>query len=184
MVLVSAGVYEDAQYQNDAPIGPQPAIPGGVHDIELSWDRAKGYMRVIIDDQKWWFKELIGKAVVLRADSAKGRLHFYGMARIDGETLTLYRPPGASPHILAEGLERPTSLYRTCYRRADRKWRARDERMPWDHPDALKIVSDVVGDFAVEWRINDKVAHIFHRGWEIIDDKGVCHLYDPDLHYG
>ena len=184
MVQVSPQVYEDAQYQNDVPIGSQSAIPSGVHDIELSWDRAKGYMRIIINNQKWWFKELIGKAVVTHADSAKGRLHFHGMARIDGETLTLYRPPNALPHLVAEGLERPTSLYRTCYRRSDRKWRARDERMSWNDPDALKIVSDVVGDFAVEWRINDRVAHIFHRGWEIIDDKGICHLYDPDLNYG
>ena len=184
MVLVSAGVYEDAQYQSDAPIGPQPVVPSGVHDIELSWDRAKGYMRIIIQGQKWWFKELVGKAVVTQADSAKGRLHFYGMARIDGETLTMYRPPNAPVHPIAEGLERPSSLYRTCYRRSDHKWRARDERMPWDHPDALQIVSDVVGDFAVEWRLNDEVAHIFHRGSEIITEDRVCHLYDPDLYYG
>jgi len=182
MTLLSTDVYEDVQFQKNAPIGHQSAIPTGIHDIELSWDRNKGYMRIIIDGQKWWFKELLGKAIVVCANSEKGRLHFYGMARIDAETLTLYRPPDAEPHPIVEGLVRPSSLYRTCYRRSDRKWRARDERMPWKQPDSLKIVNDVVGDFAVEWQLNDKVAHIMHRGWEIIDDKGICHLYDPDLY--
>ena len=183
MTLLSTDVYEDVQYQKDAPIGSQKPIPAGVHGIELSWDRHRGYMRVIIDGQKWWFKELLGKAVATHADSSKGRLHLSGMARIDGETLTLYRPPDAEPHQIVEGLVRPSSLYRTCYRRSDQRWRARDERMPWNHPDALHIVRDVVGDFAVEWRVEDKVAHIFHRGSEIIDGRGVCHLYDPDLSY-
>ena len=184
MVLINAGVYEDVQYQNDAPIGPQPAIPGGVHDIELSWDRSRGFMRIIIDGQKWWFKELIGKAVVTHADNKKGRLHFYGMARIDGETLTMYRPPNAPVHPTVEGLERPVSLYRTCYRRSDQKWRTRDERMGWEAEGAMIAVNDVVGDFAVEWRVNDRVAHIFHQGSEIIDEAGVAHLYDPQLNYG
>ena len=183
MTLLSTEVYEDAQYQSEAPIGVQSQIPAGVHDIELSWDRHKGYMRIIINREKWWFKELLGKAVATYADSEKGRLHFYGMARIDGETLTLYRPPDAEPHPVVEGLVRSPSLYRTCYRRSDKKWRARDERMAWNHPDALHIVNDVVGDFAVEWMAIDKAAHVMHRGWEIIDDRGVCHLYDPDLSY-
>jgi hypothetical protein len=183
MTLLSTGVYEDAQYQAEAPIGVQSQIPAGVHDIELSWDRHKGYMRIIINREKWWFKELLGKAVATYADSEKGRLHFYGMARIDGETLTLYRPPDAEPHPVVVGLVRSPSLYRTCYRRSDQKWRARDERMPWNAEGAMIVVNDVVGDFAVEWRVADKVAHIFHRGWEIIDDKGICHLYDPDLTY-
>ena len=46
-MLASQTVYEDAQYQATAPIGPQAPIPAGVHDIELSWDRKRGYMRVI-----------------------------------------------------------------------------------------------------------------------------------------
>jgi hypothetical protein len=184
MVLVNAGVYEDAQYQNDAPIGPQSAVPEGVHDIELSWDRKRGYMRIIIDSQKWWFKELLGSAICTHADNRKGRLHFYGGARIDGETLTLYRPPDAPVHPIVEGLERPVSLYRTCYRRSDQKWRARDERMAWEAEGAMIPVSDVVGDFHVEWRISDRVAHIFHQGWQVIDEAGVAHLYDPELNYG
>ena len=45
----SQQVYEDAQYQSSDPIGYQPPIPAGIHDIELSWDRHKGYMRVLVD---------------------------------------------------------------------------------------------------------------------------------------
>ena len=45
----SQQVYEDAQYQSSDPIGYQPPIPAGIHDIELSWDRKRGYMRIIID---------------------------------------------------------------------------------------------------------------------------------------
>ena len=57
-MLASQQVYEDAQYQALAPIGPQEPIPAGVHDIELSWDRKRGYMRVIIGGKTWHFKEL------------------------------------------------------------------------------------------------------------------------------
>ena len=184
MTLLSVGIYEDAQYQNDAPIGPQPIVPDGIHDIELSWDRHEGYMRIIIEGQKWWFKELLGKAVATHADNANGRLHFYGAARIDGETLTMYRPPDVQAHPVVEGLERRVSLYRTCYRRSDKQWRARDERMPWNADGAMIIVDDVVGDFAAEWQVHDKIAHVFHRGFEIITEEGVCHLYDPELSYG
>ena len=62
----SQQVYEDAQYQSSDPIGYQPPIPAGVHDIELSWDRKRGYMRVIIDGATWHFKEYLGKAEVTR----------------------------------------------------------------------------------------------------------------------
>ena len=61
---VSQQVYEDAQYQSTTPIGPQAPIPAGVHDIELSWDRKKGYMRIVIGGERWWFKEYLGKAQV------------------------------------------------------------------------------------------------------------------------
>lgn len=138
-------------------------------------------MRFIIESYKWHFKELLGKAVATGADSERGRLNFRGMARVDGETLTLYRPPDAAPHPICAGLVRPPSLYRTCYRRMDHVWRARDERMDWNDPLALMIVTDIVGDFAVEWRLEDRVAHIFHDGWEIKDKKGICHLYDLSI---
>ena len=84
----SQQVYEDAQYQAAAPIGPQEPIPAGVHDIELSWDRRKGYMRVIIGGKTWHFKEYLGKAQVTGTDSKRGRIYLRAMARIDGETLT------------------------------------------------------------------------------------------------
>ena len=87
-------------------------------------------------------------------------------------------------HPIVEGLERPVSLYRTCYRRSDRKWRARDERKDWEAEGAMIAVNDVVGDFHVEWRLTDRVAHIFHQGWQVIDEAGVAHLYDPELNYG
>ena len=99
MTLLSTDTYEDAQYQSDAPIGPQEPIPTGVHSIELSWDRTKGYMRVIIGGKKWWFKEYLGKAVVLSTDNERGRLNLRAVARLDGETLVMYRPPDATPHL-------------------------------------------------------------------------------------
>ena len=57
----SQQVYEDAQYQSTTPIGPQAPIPPGIHNIELSWDRKKGYMRIVIGGERWWFKEYLGK---------------------------------------------------------------------------------------------------------------------------
>ena len=74
MTLLSTDTYEDAQYQSDAPIGKQEPIPTGVHSIELSWDRSRGYMRIMIGDQKWWFKEYLGKAVVVGTDNGRGRI--------------------------------------------------------------------------------------------------------------
>ena len=41
-MLLDVATYEDAQYQSTEPIGPQPPIPQGVQDIELSWDRKAG----------------------------------------------------------------------------------------------------------------------------------------------
>ena len=84
-MLASQQVYEDAQYQDTAPIGPQEPIPAGVHDIELSWDRRKGYMRVIIDGKTWWFKEYLGKAQVTGTDSKRGRIYDSGPASDNGE---------------------------------------------------------------------------------------------------
>ena len=72
MVTSNVILYEDSQYQSDAPIGPQPAIPAGVHNIELSWDRKTGYMRVIIESRTWHFKEFLGKAVVVGTDNQRG----------------------------------------------------------------------------------------------------------------
>ena len=115
-MLLSTDVYEDAQYQSDAPIGVQPQIPLGVHDIELSWDRKKGYMRVIIGGEKWWFKEYLGKCQLLGTDNAKGRLNLRAMARLDGETLTMYRAPDAIPHWLVEGTERKKKIGRASCR--------------------------------------------------------------------
>jgi hypothetical protein len=185
VTLVHADVYEEAQYQNPASIGPQRPVPGGDHDIELSWDRAAGYMRIIIHDGHtpftWHFKELLGACVATGADSERGRLNFYGGARVDGETLTLYRPDDAEPHPIVEGLVRPPSLYRGCYRRMDKVWRSRDEKLDWNDPSALMIVTDMVGDFSVEWRLQDRVAHIFHNGWQIIDRHDVCHCYDLSI---
>ena len=76
MTLLSTDTYEDAQYQNDAPIGPQEPIPAGVHSIELSWDRSRGYMRVIIGGKKWWFKEYLGKAVIVGTDNGRAASHY------------------------------------------------------------------------------------------------------------
>ena len=184
MTLLSTDTYEDAQYQNDAPIGPQEPIPTGVHSIELSWDRSRGYMRVIIGGKTWWFKEYLGKAVIVGTDNGRGRITLRAMARLDGEVLTMYRPPDAKPHGMVEGLERKRTHNRLCYRRSSQDWRLRDERLPWNDPDALKFVTTYVGDLSAEWNGLDKIAHIYHNGTAVIDDQHICHLYDPDLSYG
>ena len=184
MTLLSTDTYEDAQYQSDAPIGEQPPIPAGVHNIELSWDRSRGDMRIIIGGtHSWWFKEYLGKAQVIGTDNGRGRITLRAMARIDGETLTMYRPPDAKPHPLVQGLERKRTHNRLCYRRISKDWRLRDERLPWEHPDALKFVTSYCGDLSAEWDGSDKVAHIYHNGSTVIDDQHICHLYDPDLSY-
>ena len=183
MTLLSTDVYEDAQYQSDEPIGLQQPIPAGVHEIELSWDRKKGYMRIVIGREKWWFKEYLGKAQLLGTDNARGRINLRAMVRLDGETLTMYRAPDATPHQLVDGTRRDTTHNRLCYRRAGHEWRLRDERLPWNHPDALVFASSYVGDMNAEWNKLDRVAHIYHNGFTVLDSSGVAHLYDPDLSY-
>jgi hypothetical protein len=177
-MLASQEVYEDVQYQSSAPIGPQEPIPAGIHDLELSWDRKKGYMRVIIGTKTWYFKEFLGKAQITGTDNKRGRIYLKAMARIDGETLSTYRDPAASPHLEVEGMRRESTHNRLCYRRESKEWRVRDERMSWNHPDALKFIKSYVGDLSGEWHIADSVAHIYHNGYVIIDSDNVCHLYE------
>ena len=205
MQVSQVRVYEedndDLQYQNPDAVGPQEAIPGGVWDLELSWDRKRGYMRCIVfrkDDiaehrarpkdsgeeiGTWWFKEWRGNCQMLGAVNASGRLYMRGMARIDDatDTLTLYRDKEAKPHpLVSGGVRREITFNRMCYRRLDAQWRLRDEEMPWEHPDALVIVDDMVGDVSAYWDKNDNIGHLYHRGYVIIKD-GTCHMYDPVL---
>ena len=180
--------YVDSQAQNDAPIGPQPEIPAGVHDIELSWDRHTGYMRIIIEGSTWYFKEFLGRSTVTSTDNTRGRIYLRSMARINGETLTLYRDPSATPHALVEDryvqqrLE-PTHN-RLCYRRETKQWRIRDERKDWNNPDSLRFVEAYVGDLSAEWDRSDPWAHVYHNGFAVIDTDNICHLYDESLIYG
>ena len=175
----SQQVYEDAQYQASEPIGPQEPIPAGVHEnIELSWDRKRGYMRVIIAGKTWHFKEYLGKAQITGTDNKRGRIYLRAMARIDGETLTTYRDPSAQPHPEVEGERRESTHNRLCYRRQTQEWRLRDERMDWNHPDALRFTKNYVGDLNAEWHVSDSVAHIYHNGYAIIDEYHVAHLYE------
>ena len=180
-MLASQQVYEDAQIQSAKPIGPQAPIPPGVHDIELSWDRKRGYMRVIIEGQKYWFKEFLGKAQVLNCDSKRGRLNLRAIAQIDGETLTMWRDPDAPPHKEVDGDRREKTHTRLCYRRATEEWRLRDERLDWNDPEALVFTKSYVGDLNAEWHANDSIAHIYHNGFAIIDGNDVAHLYDTEL---
>ena len=189
-MLASQTVYEDAQYQATAPIGPQAPIPAGGHTIELSWDRKKGYMRINIVSpynlwlnpaKSWWLKEYLGKAQLIGTDNEKGRLFLKAMAQINGETLTMWRDPDALPHAEVEGTRREKTHNRLCYRRATEEWRLRDERMPWNHPEALVFTRSYIGDLNAERHANDSIAHIYHNGYAIIDNQDVAHLYDPDL---
>ena len=177
--------YGDSQAQNNDPIGPQPEIPAGVHDIELTWDRHTGYMRIIINEQKWWFKEFLGRGVVVSTDNERGRLYLRSMARISGETLTLYRGPDEQPHPKVEDryikyLLEPTHN-RLCYRRETKQWRIRDERKDWNNSEALKFVEAYIGDLVAEWDSSDPWAHIYHNGYAIIDTDDICHLYDASI---
>ena len=180
-MLAHPETYEDAQYQSAKPIGPQAPIPPGVHDIELSWDRHKGYMRVIIEGQKYWFKEYLGKAQVLSCDNKRGRLNLRAIAQINGETLTMWRDPDAPPHENVTGRIRKKTHNRLCYRRATEEWRLRDERLDWNDPEALVFTKSYVGDLNAEWHANDSIAHIYHNVYAIVDSNDVAHLYDPEL---
>lgn len=170
--------YEDQQYQNPAPIPTQAPIPPGVHDIELSWDRKKGWMRIKIAGKSWWFKEYLGRCQVLSTDNSKGRLNLRAMAVLNDETLTMYRDPSAKPHERVAGVVREKTHNRLCYRRSSQDWRLRDEHKG-NAPDALVYVKTYVGDMNCEWNAQDSVAHIYHNGWTVLDENDVAHLYDP-----
>lgn len=176
----------DNQFQSVFDIGYQEPMPEGVDVLELSWDRKKGLMRIIIQDQgTWYFKELMGKAQVLSADSEKGRLYLKAIPFLDGETLYLARDPKSVPHpriddrAISESL-RPTNN-RLCYSREGTCWRIRDERRPWMDMDSRRLVADYVGDISIEWNRNDIVAHIFHKGEILLDNDNIAHLYDAEL---
>ena len=179
-MLAHPETYEDAQIQSAKPIGPQASIPPGVHNIELSWDRHQGYMRIVIGGWEWWFKEYLGKAQVLSCDNKRGRLNLRAIAQINDETLTMWRDPDAPPHAEVEGIRREKTHNRLCYRRATEEWRLRDERMG-NHPDALIFTKSYVGDLNAEWHADDSIAHIYHNGFAIIDEDDVAHLYDTEL---
>jgi len=167
MVLERA-VESEAQFQNSAPIGPQSQIPLGVHDMIVSWDRQEGYMSVRAAGDRWWFKEMLGSAVLTDTDNAVGRLHITAKGEINGEQLVLWRPSNAPPHPMVRGTRRDISYNRLCYFRAEQQWRLRDERMAWNSPEALRILPGYVGDWNIEWPQSDTVAHLFHQGFVVI----------------
>ena len=177
MVTSHQILYADSQTQNEAHIPAQATMPAGVHDIEISWDRTAGWMRAMIGSQVWHFKELLGKAEVTSTDNTRGRINVRAMARIEDETLMLYRAPDWKPHPRVEGVERIDTHNRLCYRRSHRDWRVRDERRP-ESPDALVFVTGYVGDLNVEWEGRDPIAHIYHNGEVIVDKDRLAHLYD------
>ena len=129
----------------------------------------------------WWFKEYLGKAQILGTNNEKGRLYLRAMAQIDDETLTTWRDLLAPRHEEVEGVRREKTHNRLCYRRATEEWRLRDERLEWNHPDALVFTKSYKGDLNAEWHANDSVAHIYHNGYAIIDKNDVAHLYDTEL---
>tara|TARA_Y100000310_G_C20475934_1_gene712409 strand:+ start:221 stop:760 length:540 start_codon:yes stop_codon:yes gene_type:complete len=172
--LVATDQYEDQQFQNPAPIGPQDPIPPGVHDIELSWDRKKGWMRIIIDGKTWYFKEFLGRCQIVSTDNNRGRINIRAVAVLNGETLTMHRDPNAGPHKVIDGVVRPKTHNRLCYRRMRQDWRLRDE-----HTGDLVFCNGYVGDMNCEWLAQDTVGHIYHNGWTTIDENGLAHLYDP-----
>jgi len=147
----------DNQVQSNEDIGYQDPMPPDVETLELSWDRKKAFMRIIIKDKgTWYFKELMGKAQVLSADSEKGRLYLRAIPFLDkDDTLYLARDPDSVPHepieeeAVAELLR--TTNNRLCYSREGSCWRIRDERKPWMDDTSRRLVADYIGDIAIEW---------------------------------
>ena len=179
-------VDNDNQIQSNEEIGYQEPMPCGIEELELSWDRKKGFMRIIIKDQgTWYFKELMGKAQLLSADSERGRLYIRAIPFLDGDTLYLARDPESVAHEplkegdIAESLQRTNN--RLCYNRQETCWRIRDERKPWMDDNSRRLVADYVGDISIEWNRDDIVAHIFHKGEILLDNENVAHLYDAEL---
>ena len=184
--------YTCNQVQSARPIPVQPPVPTGVHDMILSWDLEHGWMKLRIDGVVWFFKELLGKAVVLGTNTNVGRIHLRGMAAADGDTLTLYRDPKAEPHPVVEGLEIDKTYNRMCYFREQKVWRLRDEDKTARYhaegkdvhsPDVIKYVKSYKGDGVLSWAFSDQFAHVYHEGRVIIDENNVAHLYDPDEVY-
>lgn len=178
----------DNQIQSDEEIGYQEPMPCGVEELELSWDRNKAFMRIIIKDQgTWYFKELMGKAQLLSADSERGRLHIRAIPFLDGDTLYLARDPESVLHepleesAISETLRQTNN--RLCYNRHETCWRIRDERKPWMDESSRRLVVNYVGDIAIEWNHDDVIAHIFHKGVIVLDTDNVAHLYDPELQH-
>ena len=162
-------VDNDNQIQSNEEIGYQEPMPCGIEELELSWDRKKGFMRIIIKDQgTWYFKELMGKAQLLSADSERGRLYIRAIPFLDGDTLYLARDPESVAHERLEEDDIAESLQKTnnrlCYNRQETCWRIRDERKPWMDNSSRRLVADYVGDISIEWNREDIVAHIFHKG--------------------
>jgi hypothetical protein len=190
--LVVEDQYEDQQFQNPDDIPPQAPIPPGIHEIDLYWDKKRGWMRIDIGDQAWWFKEYLGRCQVISTQE-KGRINIRAGAQIAGETLTMWRSPDATAHPLVDGTRRRLTHNRLCYRRAQRDWRVNDDgsdqngfgnRIPDTDSTAaperkLVYVQSYVGDLLCLWNKNDTVAHIYHDGNIIIDDNNIAHLYDP-----
>ena len=184
--------YTCNQVQSARPIPAQLPVPTGVHDMILSWDLEHGWMKLRIDGVVWFFKELLGKAVVLGTNTNVGRIHLRGMAASAGDTLTLYRDPKAEPHPVVEGLEIDKTYNRMCYFREQKVWRLRDEDKTARYhaegkdihsPDVIKYVKSYKGDGVLSWAFSDQFAHVYHEGRVIIDENNVAHLYDPDEVY-
>ena len=179
-------VDNDNQIQSNEEIGYQEPMPCGIEELELSWDRKKGFMRIIIKDQgTWYFKELMGKAQLLSADSERGRLYIRAIPFLDGDTLYLARDPESVAHERLEEDDIAESLQKTnnrlCYNRQETCRRIRDERKPWMDNSSRRLVADYVGDISIEWNRDDIVAHIFHKGEILLDNENVAHLYDAEL---
>jgi len=174
--------------QRIEPIGYQDPIPFDIMTMELSWDRTMKCMRIIVEDMgTWYFTEVYGKAQVLSADGRTGKMYIRATPLLEGEALYLYRDPDSLPHeqVKKEDIGeilRPTNN-RLCYFRAEDPpcWRVGDGRMPVPVEILPLLVSNYVGDIAIEWAREDKIAHIFHNGQIILSKDNVAHLYDLEI---
>ena len=176
------------QRQRIEPIGYQDPIPSDIMTMELSWDRTMKCMRIIVEDMgTWYFTEVYGKAQVLSADARTGKMYIRATPLLEGEALYLDRDPDSLPHeqVKKEDIEeilRPTNN-RLCYFREEDPpcWRVREARMPWPVERLPLLVSNYVGDIAIEWTRTDILAHIFHKGQIILSKDNVAHLYDLEI---
>lgn len=175
--------------QPSQPVDP----PSDVRDWEFSLPRGRG--NVVKSDLteivknptfrwrlpelgwEWLCTRLAGNGQMIEALGETGRLIIRGRLVISAGVAYMYRDEDAPYAEPPEG-EREDSQWRLCYFRAERNWRLRDQRMPFNDPKALRLVSGYAGDLNMTWY--DGSTHIYHSGEVVVDKDNIAHFIDPN----